>query len=339
MDLTTHYLGMTLKNPIVASSSPMTAELDGIRRLEDAGVSAVVLPSLFEVQVEGEVKLGDDPNAGRRAGVTYIPEYFPKMTEPDAFYKLIHSAKQSVQIPVIASLNAVTRKGWIRCAQMLEQAGADALEMNLYSFPTTPNETSAQVERKYLEAVRVVLGHVHIPVAVKITPFITALPHFANSLRLEGVRGLAMFSRFCHPDPDIDLLRVVPQLSFTRSEDSRLAIRWAGILYTLEGLDLAITGGIHTHSDILKAITAGANVTMICSEILEHGVNRIGEIQAQLEHWMNVHEHASLSALRGVLSQGNVPNPSLFARGSYVNVISSYHTDARDLASAYLRST
>jgi dihydroorotate dehydrogenase (fumarate) len=329
---------MILKNPIVASSSPLAAEVDGIRQLEDAAVSAVVLPSLFEEDIELEARLVDDPDARMHAGITYEPEYFPRMAQAEEFATLIDDAKHAVQLPIIASLNGVTPGGWMRHATLLEQAGADALELNLYSFPTNPSVTGDDVEREYLEAARTVLAQIKIPVAVKISPFVSALPHLASQMSDAGVSGLVMFNRFYHPDVDIDHRQIVPRLGFSRSEDARLPIRWAAVLFGAVRLDLAVTGGIRTHVDVLKAIMAGANVTMMCSELLEHGTRRVGDTLTQIKNWMEARGYGSIAELRGALSLKNVPNPILFERGSYVKVTRSYHVNSSSLASAYVRN-
>lgn len=328
MDLVTNYLGLTLRNPLVASSSPLARDVDGIKRLEDAGIGAVVMPSLFEEQIELEARhLDQFLDAGAYSfaeALSYFHEPDPKMLGPDEYMRTIQRAKQAVDIPVIASLNGTSAGGWTRHAVLMQDAGADALELNIYFLSTDVDQTGAEVELHYMEAIRQVLNHVSIPVAVKIGPYISSLPHLARWIADEGAAGLVMFNRFYQPDLDLETLEVVPGLNFSRSEDLRLPLRWTAILYGRVDIDIAVTTGVHTHIDALKAIMAGANVTMMASELLQNGTRRIGEILQDMEQWMVDHEYESIIQMRGSMSQRNVARPNMFERANYMKVLYSY---------------
>jgi len=327
MDLTTTYLGLNLRNPIVASSSPLTRDVAGIRRLEDAGAAAVVLPSLFEEHIEQEARQFETMhcfNDTYAEAMSYFPHSDPKMIGPDEYLETIRTAKTAVDIPVIASLNGVTGGGWTRHAALIEEAGADAIELNIYFLPTDPNRSSGDVEMSYLEAVWGVVHQVKIPVTVKVGSHVSSLPHLAKWFADEGARGLVMFNRFYQPDIDMNTLEVVPGLTLSRSEDLRLPLRWAAILYGRVPIDLAVTTGIHTHIDSLKAVMAGANVTMMASELLQKGVWRIDDILRSMDEWMDEHEYASITQMRGSMSQKNVADPQVFERANYMKALYSF---------------
>ncbi|MGO8672854.1 MAG: dihydroorotate dehydrogenase-like protein [Capsulimonadaceae bacterium] len=328
MELSTTYLGLNLKHPIVASSSPLSHDADGVRRLEDAGASAIVLPSLFEEYIEQESGLMEDLlNAGTESfaeSLTYLPARDPKMFVPDEYLQTIQAAKAAADVPIIASLNGITGGGWTRHASLIEQAGADALELNIYFLSTDPQQSSEEVERHYLDAVRAVVAAVKIPVAVKVGPYISSLPSLARRFALEGVRGLVLFNRFYQPDLDLENLDVTPGLNLSRSEDLRLPLRWTAILHGRVGIDLAVSGGIHTHIDVLKAMMAGGRVSMMASELLQNGLGRIAEILAEVEQWMDCHEYESIAQMQGSMSQRNVPDPAAFERANYMKVLYSY---------------
>jgi len=331
MDLSTRYMGLRLKNPIVASSSPLTRDVAGIRRLEDAGAAAVVLPSLFEEHIEAEERQLEHLNRFDESyseAMSYFPKSDPKMLGPDEYLDTIRSAKAAVQIPVIGSLNGVSGGGWIRHAKLIEEAGADALEVNVYFLSTDIERDSMEVELSYLEVVRAVVSQVNIPVAVKMGPFVSALPNLARWYAEEGVRGLVLFNRFYQPDIDIEDLEVVPSLTLSRSEDLRLPLRWTAILHGRVDLDLAITTGVHTDVDVIKSVMAGASVTMMASELLQHGVERVGEILRGVREWMTDHEYVSINQMRGSMNQSNVGDPSLFERANYMKVLYSYRHKA-----------
>jgi dihydroorotate dehydrogenase (fumarate) len=334
-DLTTGYLGLRLKNPIVASASPLSRDLEGIRRLEDAGAAAVVLPSLFEEQITQEsreldhfLSFGADSFA---EALTYFPEMESYNTGPEGYLDLIRQAKQAVQIPVIASLNGVSRGGWTHYARLMEQAGADALELNIYYIATDPVISSAGVERMYVDVIREVRENIQIQLAVKVGPYFTSMAHMAGRLAAAGADALVLFNRFYQPDFDLENLEVVPHLVLSRSNELRLPLRWVAILYGRIPVDFGITSGIHTHEDVLKAMMAGANVAMMASELLENGVGRIGEILREMARWMEAKEYESVTQMRGSMSQRHVAEPAAFERANYMKVLHSFRPDPTGL--------
>lgn len=328
MDLTTSYLGMTLKNPIVASSSPLSRDIAGIRRLHDAGAAAIVLPSLFEEQIEHESKQYDEYVDSRdysyAEALSYFPTHDMQTLVPEEYLRRIKAAKRAVDIPIIGSLNGATTGGWIRYARLIEEAGADALELNLYHVPTDPQQSGHLVEHDFLATLRSVLVEVEIPVAVKISPFLSSLPHFARAVAKEGAGGLVLFNRFYQPDLDLEKLEVVPGLTLSRSEDMRLPLRWTAILHGRVDIDLAITTGVHSHIDVLKGMMAGARVTMMASELLKNGTGRIPEILREMRLWMELHEYDSIKQMQGSMSQSHVQDPDAYERASYVKTLYSY---------------
>jgi dihydroorotate dehydrogenase (fumarate) len=330
-DLSTTYLGLPLGNPIVASASPLAHDLDGIRRLEDAGAAAVVLPSLFEEQLHEEsrqidhfLSYGSDSFA---EALSYFPELDGYNTGPDRYLELIRQAKEAVNIPVIASLNGVSRGGWTRYAPLLEQAGADALELNIYYIPTDPALNGGAVEQMYVDVVAEVRRIVTAQLAVKIGPYFSSMAHMAGRLAIAGADALVLFNRFYQPDLDLEKLEVVPHLVLSTSDELRLPLRWVAILYGRIPVDFAITSGVHDHQDVLKAMMAGANVAMIASELLANGLVRIREIQGAMLRWMEQYEYESVTQMRGSMSQRHVDEPAVFERANYMKVLSSYRPD------------
>ena len=327
-DLRTQYLGMRLANPIVASASPLSESVMRIRQLEDAGVSAVVLPSLFEEQITIESQaLDSDLSRGSES----FPEslnYFPDMTDynlgPETYLDLILGAKNAVGIPVIASLNGCTRGGWASYARLMEQAGANAIELNIYALPTSPQETAADVEHRYVELVRQVRSAVSIPLAVKHSHFFTAIPNFLRELDGAGANGLVLFNRFYQPDFDIESREVVPSLVLSNSNELLQRLHWVGIVYGHVKADLAVTGGVHTATDVLKSMMAGARISMMTSALLHNGLGHVRRVLGDLERWMEEHEYASIRQMQGSMSQRSIGNPAAFERGNYMKVISSY---------------
>ncbi len=326
--LTTRYLGLSLNNPLVASASPLCESAANIRRLEDCGIAAVVLPSLFEEQIRLE---SEALNSDLLRGAESFPEsleFFPDMTTynlgPDGYLELIHKAKRSVAIPVIASLNGVTAGGWVRYARLMEEAGADALELNIYALATDPARTAAEVERSYCDLVRQVKGSVRIPVAVKLSHFFSALPNMAKQLDEAGADGLVLFNRFYQPDFDIEALEVVPCLTLSRPEELLLRLHWVAILFGHIRADLGITGGVHSAQDILKSVMAGARVAMTTSALLQNGIEHARRMLSDLVRWMEEHEYESIRQMCGSMSQRSVPDPAAFERGNYMRVLSSY---------------
>jgi len=328
IDLTTTYLGLPLKNPLVASAGPLCDSLDKIRRLEDRAIAAVVLPSLFEEQLTLESETLD---ADLFRGSESFPEalsYFPNLTTynlgPDGYLELIRKAKAAVSIPVIGSLNGVSTGGWIRYAREMEQAGADAIELNLYEVVTDPELTAGHVERAYLELVREVKQSVRVPVAVKLSPFFSAPANMAKRLDGVGANALVLFNRFYQPDLDLELLEVVPSLTLSSPDELLLRLHWVAIIFGHVDADLAITGGVHSARDVLKAVMAGAHVTMMASALLHHGIEHLDRVLRDLLIWMEEHEYESIRQMRGSMSQRNVPDPEAFHRSNYVRVLSSY---------------
>jgi dihydroorotate dehydrogenase (fumarate) len=329
MDLTTNYLGLTLKNPIVPSSSPLSRHISTLRRIEDAGAGAVVLYSLFEEEINMESRT---LNEYLVQGTEIYPEsitFFPeapsyRMVGPEAYLEHIQRAKEALDIPVIASLNGVSTGGWIEYARKIEEAGADALELNIYYIPTHLELSGPEVEQIYIDVLRDVRANVTIPVAMKLSPYFSAMANMAKRLADGGADGLVLFNRFYQPDLDLENLEVVPHLVLSHSYEMRLPLRWIAILYGRVSADLALTTGVHTIEDVLKGIAAGASVCMTASELLQNGIGRIGELLADLALWLVENEYESLEQLRGSLSQVNVPAPAAFERANYIQVVSSY---------------
>ena len=328
VDLSTTYLGLKLKNPIVPSSSPMMQEVDNIKRIEDAGAAAVVLHSLFEEQIirEGEaldasLNRGTYSNAEFSTNFPDLPDY---KIGPEEYLEHIRKAKAAVSFPVIASLNGSSTGGWIKYAQKMEQAGADALELNTYYIAADPAQTAAQVEEMYLELVRQVKASVRIPVAVKLSPSFSSFSNFSSRLDGAGANGLVLFNRFYQPDIDLENLEVTPDLELSTSTELRVRLRWVAMLYGRVKADLAVTGGVHTGEDVLKSMMAGAKIAMTTSALLHNGIDRIGGMLAELVHWMEEHEYVSIQQMQGSMSQKSVANPAAFERANYMKVLQSY---------------
>jgi dihydroorotate dehydrogenase (fumarate) len=331
VDLSTTYLGLNLKHPVVPSASPLSDGLDKIRRLEDAGASAVVMYSLFEEQIVGESHLLDHYLSFGTESFAEALDYFPEMDSynvgPHGYLELISKAKKAVNIPIIGSLNGVSTGGWVEYARMIEEAGADALELNIYYIPTDPSISGASVEQMYLDVVRDVRANIKIPMAVKLGPFFSSFSNMAMQLAHEGVNGLVIFNRFYQPDFDLERLEVVPNLHLSSSSELRLPLRWVSILYGRVPVDFAITRGVHTYEDVLKGVMAGAKVTMMASELLRNGVGRIGLIVQELTHWLEEHEYESVKQAQGSMSQQNVAEPAAFERANYMKVLQSWKFD------------
>ena len=329
MDLRTTYLGLELKNPLVASPSPLARELSNIRRMEDAGAAAVVLNSLFEEEINQESHALDrylsDGTESYAEALTYFPEAPSyKAIGPDAYLEHIFRAKQAVDIPIIASLNGVSSGGWIRYAKEMEGAGADALELNIYYVPTRIDLSSAEVEQIYIDLVHDVKASINIPIAVKLSPYFSSTANMMHRLSEAGANGLVLFNRFYQPDLDLENLEVVPNLILSKSDEMRLPLRWIAILYGRIAADMALTTGVHTAEDALKAIAAGANVAMMTSEILLNGIGRFSEILAEMNLWLEEREYLSIRELHGSLSQINVAAPAAFERANYIQIVKSY---------------
>jgi dihydroorotate dehydrogenase (fumarate) len=327
-DLSTTYLGLKLKNPLVASASPFSKKLENIRRMETAGLSAVVLHSLFEEQITFESnELDHFLSAGTESfseALTYFPDLEKYNIGPEPYLELIRKARESVQIPIIASLNGISSGGWVEYAGKIEQAGAHALELNMYYLPTDPNLSGAELEEAHVRLVRDVRATVRIPLAVKLSPFFTALPQMARRLVEAGANGLVLFNRFYQPDLDLDSLQVVPHLKLSTSDDLLLPLRWIAILSGRVKADFALTGGVHTGRDLIKAMMAGARVAMSASSLLENGIEHAGRILKEAEQWMTAHEYASIRQMQGSMSQKAVAEPAAFERANYMKALQSY---------------
>lgn len=328
VDLSTKYLGLTLKNPVVASSSPFSKKVENVKRLEDTGASAVVMYSLFEEQIIHESKALDHfLNRGTESfaeALTYFPDFENYNVGPESYLDLIQKLKKSVEIPIIGSLNGVSRGGWINYARKIEEAGADALELNIYSVPTDFSLNSSQLEDEYVALVSEVRKEIHIPLAIKLSPYYTSLPHFAQQLVKAGANGLTLFNRFYQPDIDIEEQEVVPNLILSDPGDMRLPLRWIAILSGRLQTDLALTSGVHSGEDVLKAVMAGANVAMLTSELLRSGSQRLIEILCEIERWMEKLECESITQIHGSMSQKNVADPAAFERANYMKVLTSF---------------
>lgn len=330
-DLSTTYLGLKLKNPLVASPSPISEKLENLKRLEEAGCAAVVMYSLFEEQIIHEsLELDYYLNRGTESfaeALTYFPNMGRYSLAPDKYIETLKKAKQVVGIPVMGSLNGVSTGGWIEYAKKIQDAGADALELNLYYLPNDLFLTSSELEDNYLRLVRDIRTSIKIPLAIKLAPFFTALPNFARRLVEAGADGLVLFNRFYQPDLDLENLEVVPNLVLSNSNELRLPLRWIAILHGKVKADLALTSGVHTHEDAIKAIMVGANVAMTTSAILEEGIEVIQKILKGMEAWMTEHEYTSIAQMRGSMSQGKVAEPAAFERANYMKVLNSYNVD------------
>ena len=328
IDLSTSYLGLELRNPLVCSSAPLCEPLDNIREMEDAGAAAVVLPSLFEEQINLESLDLDHCLSSGAEGYAEALSYFPDMTYynrgAEGYLENIRRAVEAVDIPIIGSLNGISPGGWLRYAREIEQAGADALELNVYFLPTDPMLRGTEVERMYLDLIGEVKGCVRIPVAVKIGPYFSALAAFARELNETGVDGLVMFNRFYQPDFDLEKLEIVPTLALSDSHELLLRLHWVAILYGHVKADLAVTGGVHSARDVLKAVMAGAAVTMTTSALMKRGIDHLSALQAGMIHWMEEHEYQSIRQMRGSMSMRSVPEPAAFERANYLKVLRSY---------------
>ncbi len=329
MDLSTKYLGLKLRTPLVPSAAPaLTEEMDNLKRMEDAGASAVVLHSLFEEQLRMDrAELARALTEGTESfaeALTYFPDPDDFKVGPELYLEHIRKAKAAIGIPVIASLNGSSVGGWTEYAKLMQEAGADALELNIYFIPTDPELSGAQVEQTYLDILKAVKGVVTIPVAVKLGPFFSNMANMARRLAAAGADGLVLFNRFYQPDIKLETLEVEPNILLSTPMAMRLPLRWIALLHGRIQADLAATSGIHRATDVIKMLMVGANVTQLCSVLLRHGVPRIREIERELGEWMEQHEYDSVAQLQGSLSQKNCPDPSAFERAQYMRAISTY---------------
>ena len=328
IDLTTTYMGLKLKNPIVPSASPLSSDLDTIQRMAEAGAAAITLHSLFEEQIEFEAEAldhflehGTDSFA---EALTYFPASLEYRRGPEDYLDLIRKAKETVDVPIIASLNGISRGGWTRYAKRFEEAGADAIELNVYFIPTGFHLMSYDVEDLYVKLLKDVKQHIGIPVAMKLSPYFSALPHVASMLDAQGADALVLFNRFYQPDLDLEKLEVTPNLQLSSSIEMRLPLRWIAILYGHLDCSMALTSGIHTPEDVLKAVMAGADVANVCSVLLKEGVGKIDDLLQGIAQWMEEHEYDSIEQMKGSMSQKSVAEPAAFERANYMKVLNSY---------------
>ena len=328
IDLSTKYLGLNLHTPLVASASPLSQDLDGIRRLEDAGASAIVLYSLFEEQLRQEaMELEYHLSAGTESfaeSLTYLPMRSEFRTGPEGYLEHIRRAKAAVRIPIIASLNGATLGGWTHYAKEIEDAGADAIECNIYAIPAEVDVPGSEVEQDYLQIVRAVKSAVHIPVAVKLSPFFSNMANMAKRLEQAGADGLVLFNRFYQPDIDLEELEIRPNVLLSTPQALRLPLTWIGILYGRIRTSLAATSGIHSAEDVTKLLLVGADVTMLCSALLRHGLGHLRSTERELRDWLETHEYESVAQMQGSMSQLRCPDPAAFERAQYMRAVKGY---------------
>ena len=328
MDLTTDYMGLHLRNPLVASASPLSRELDRVRELEDAGIGAVVMFSLFEEEIRHEsLQLHHYLEHGTQSfaeALDYFPDHEDYEIGPDGYLEHLRQLKNAVDIPIIGSLNGTSIGGWMEYARNIEEAGADALELNIYYIPTEITTTSQDVEQLYLDILREVKRHINIPVAVKLSPHFSAMAHMAQQLDWNGADALVLFNRFYQPDIDLEALRVFPHVLLSTPQELRLPLRWIAILYGQISADLAATSGVHTAEDVLKVLMVGAKVAMMASVLLKQGTGYPKQLLHQMQTWMETHEYESVRQLQGSMSQRHCANPTAFERANYLKALTTY---------------
>lgn len=328
VDLTTRYLGLTLKNPLVVSACPLTGDLDKLRRLEENGAAAVVLPSLFEEQIEHDEleihQLYETQAESFAESLSFFPELESYNTGPRAYLDHLAAAKQLLSIPVIASLNGSSPGGWLRYAKVLQDAGADALELNIYFVPTDPKMTSQDVERRYVDLVAAVRAEVTIPLAVKVGPFFSSIPHVMQQFAKAGANGLVLFNRFLEPDVDLEYLSFVPRLVLSSRHELWRPLRWIAVLRDQLDVSLAVTSGIHFADDVIKSLLAGADVTMVASLLLRYGPDAVHKLLSEITHWLASGQYESVSQMRGSMSLKNCPDASALERANYMKALVSY---------------
>ena len=328
MDLSTTYLGLKLKNPLVPSASPLSHSVESMKRLEDAGASAIVMYSLFEEQIAHEAaELNHYLSYGTESfaeSLTYFPDAGVYHLGPDEYVNLVHRATQSLEIPVIGSINGISTGGWIDYAKKIEEAGADAIELNVYYIPTDPKLSGQEVEDRYLEVLHAVRRTIKIPIAMKLSPFFSSFSHIAHRLDDAGVNGLVLFNRFYQPDIDLETLEVTPNVILSTPQAMRLPLRWIAILHGRVKASLAATSGIHTAEDVIKMLMAGADVTMMCSSLLKNGPDHLRRVLIDLDKWMLEHEYTSVRQMKGSMSQRSVADPAAFERANYMRALNTY---------------
>lgn len=328
IDFSTKYLGLQLNGPIVVSSTPLSESLDNVRRMEDSGASAIVLSSLFEEQLMLESKaLDEDLSRGTESfaeSLGYLPDLSDYRMTQEVYLEHLRKCKEAVKIPILASLNGATKGGWVRYAKDMEQAGADAIELNTYALATDKSQTASEMEQQLLDLVAAVTAEVKVPVSVKLSRSFTSIPNLVGRLEEAGSKGVVLFNRFYQPDFDIETLEVRPTLHFSTPSELLPRLHWAAILFGNVGLDVAVSGGVHSAEDVLKSIMAGGGVAMMASALHIHGIDHIGRVLADMRYWLEKREYASLWETRGCLSRRSVPDTSPFDRGNYIKTLSSY---------------
>jgi len=328
-DLTTTYLGLDLKNPLVASSTPMTGTTDGVRSLEEAGIAAVVLPSVFEEQIDHEAmemqRLAEQgAGAFAEALSGYFPEFDDYATRTESYLQHVTDAKEAISIPVIGSLNGTTNGGWVNYAKRIEDAGADALELNVYLIPTDPETPGSEIEQRYLDLVWEVREQISIPLAVKVGPYFSSIPNMAERLVEAGADALVLFNRFYQPDIDLENLEVVPTVNLSNSQDLLLPLRWTALLRGRVDTQFAVTSGVWEAEDAVKAILVGADVAMLASALLTKGPEHVVRVLADMQKWLDDHGYESTDQMRGSMAVGTAPNPDAFVRANYMKMLITY---------------
>ncbi len=327
-DLSTTYLGLNLKNPLVASASPLSRKIDKARKLEEAGISAIVMYSLFEEQIIHEsLELDYFLTRGTESyaeAISYLPDGGMYSVGPEKYLNQVAGLKKALKIPVIGSLNGVSKGGWTRYAKQIQEAGADALELNLYFIPTDPDLTAQELENAQVELVAEVKSAITIPLAVKLSPFVTSLPNFARKIVEAGANGLVLFNRFYQPDFDLEELEIIHNLDLSTSSDLRLPLRWISILHGKINTDFALTSGVHTAKDVIKSMMTGAKVAMMASTLLHNGEQVIPSLLKDMEEWMKEREYTSIKQMQGSMSQKSVKEPAAFERANYMKVLGSW---------------
>ncbi|MEE4217714.1 MAG: dihydroorotate dehydrogenase-like protein [Xanthomonadales bacterium] len=327
MDLSTQYLGLTLKNPLVPSASPLSRDIDTAKRLEDAGASAIVMYSLFEEEIRHEDELFDTYLLNQDIGHAEADSYRPFVDEPDSvidnYLAQLERLKQELDIPVIASLNGVSSGGWVEHAKEIQQAGADALELNVYYVAADINETDDSVTQRYIDTLQAVKACVDIPLIVKISPYFSSVANMVRRLEAAGADGVSLFNRFYQPGIDLESLEVTPQLQLSRSSESLLAMRWIAMLYNKVDLTLAATGGIHNAEDVMRLLLAGADVTHMCAALLMNSPEHLASVLQKMQEWMEENEYESVSQLKGSVSQQHAGDPAAYERANYIEVLRS----------------
>lgn len=327
MNLTTRYLGLDLRSPLVVSASPLSEKLDNIKRMEEVGAAAVVLYSLFEEQlIREQEELHHHLSFGVESfaeAITYFPDPDKLHMSSEHYLEHIRAAKEAVKIPIIASLNGYSLGGWVKFAKEIEEAGADALELNIYFIPSDIDMSAAQIEQQYLDIVREVRAAVQLPLAVKLSPFFSNMANMARALADNGADGLVLFNRFYQPDIDLEMLETKTNVLLSTPQALRLPLRWIAILHGRIQADLAATSGIHSHEDVLKMLMVGANVTMMASALIKNGIDYLGGVERDLVAWMVEHEYESVQQMRGSMSHAKVGDPSAYERSQYMKAVTS----------------